>query len=150
MRETSRYPAPEASPGFLLWRATLAWQRAVRDALVPLGLTHVQFVVLAAVAWLAAGEPPTQRVLADHAGIDVMMASQVVRVLEARGLVERRPHPTDGRARQVVPTAAGAALAARALAVVEDADAVFFRPLDGDTAAFVVALGRLVGAGTRR
>ena len=41
---------PGASPGFLLWHLTLAWQRAVTAALEPLGLTHVQFVLLAT-AW---------------------------------------------------------------------------------------------------
>jgi hypothetical protein len=35
------------SPGLLLWRATLRWQRRIVAALKPLGLTHVQFVLLA-------------------------------------------------------------------------------------------------------
>jgi hypothetical protein len=44
----TRYPeGPAASPGFLLWHLTLAWQRAVTAVLEPLDLTHVQFVLLA-------------------------------------------------------------------------------------------------------
>ena len=39
---------PNDSPGFLLWHATLRWQRGVAQALAPLDLTHVQFVLLAA------------------------------------------------------------------------------------------------------
>ena len=35
---------PHESPGFLLWHATLRWQRGVAAALQPLDLTHVQFV----------------------------------------------------------------------------------------------------------
>lgn len=38
---------PEQSPGFLLWRATLSWQRRIRSVLEPRQLTDVQFVLLA-------------------------------------------------------------------------------------------------------
>ena len=48
----SRLPGPERSPGFLLWRVTLAWQRRIRAALAHHELTHVQFVVLASLWWL--------------------------------------------------------------------------------------------------
>jgi hypothetical protein len=34
------------SPGFLLWRTALRWQRLVTSALRPFNLTHVQFVLL--------------------------------------------------------------------------------------------------------
>jgi hypothetical protein len=56
---------PWGNPGFLLWRATLRWQREVAAALRPLGLTHPQFVVLASTWWLGRhGRPPSQRELA--------------------------------------------------------------------------------------
>jgi DNA-binding MarR family transcriptional regulator len=55
-----------------------------------------------------------------------MMTSQVLRALEQRGLVERPADPTDARARRVVVTSAGAALARRSLRRVEAADAEFF------------------------
>ena len=45
---------PEESLGFLLWRATLRWQRGVAAVLTPLDLTHVQFVLLASTWWLNA------------------------------------------------------------------------------------------------
>ena len=78
---------PGASPGFLLWRTTLNWQRAMATTLKPLDLTHVQFVLLASVWWLAGQAKlgaglPSQREVADHAGTDVMMTSQVLRTLE--------------------------------------------------------------------
>jgi DNA-binding MarR family transcriptional regulator len=99
----------------------------------PLGLTHVQFVLLASLWWLArvAGETPSQRRVADHAGTDPMMTSQVLRLLERRSLVSRVGHPTDSRARQLDVTDDGAALAVRAIAVVEAADADFFEPASG-------------------
>lgn len=125
---------PGESPGFLLWRITNRWQRAIVAELRPAGLTHVQFVLLASVWWLAraAGRPPSQRELADHAGTDPTMTSQVVRALERRGLVTRDRDPRDGRARQLDVTAAGARLARRTIGLVEAADRAFFAPAEQD------------------
>lgn len=115
-------------PGFVLWHATLHWQRAVAEALRPLELTHVQFVLLAGTVWLEAhGDgPPSQRELADHSGTDAMMTSQVVRTLETRGLLARESDASDARIRRLRATAAGRRLARRAVAVVEDLDAELF------------------------
>lgn len=123
---------PDASPGLLLWRVTLRWKREITAALAPLDLTHAQFVLLASAWWLGthAEEPPTQRVLADHAATDPMMTSQVLRALEQRGLVDRMPDPRDARARRIIVTERGAELAPRAIAAVEAADAAFFSAAD--------------------
>ena len=48
----SAFDTPQQSPGFLLWRVTLSWQRRMRAALAPHDLTHVQFVLLASLWWL--------------------------------------------------------------------------------------------------
>ena len=138
--------APGESPGFLLWRVTLRWQRAIMAALRPLGLTHVQFVLLASLWWLTkvAGEQPSQRRLAEHAATDPMMTSQVLRTLEARGLITRAADPADSRALRVALTDTGARLAVEAIQVVEAADAEFFAPA-GDTQSMVRVLGRLAG-----
>ncbi|MDH6543615.1 MarR family winged helix-turn-helix transcriptional regulator [Streptomyces lavendulae] len=124
---------PADSPGFLLWHATLRWQRDIAAALAPIGLTHVQFVLLACAWWLnGQGEHPNQLALARQAGTDVKMTSQVLRALEQKGLVEREVDPADTRAKRLRVTEAGAELAPRAIAAVEAADAEFFRvvPLD--------------------
>lgn len=115
------------SPGFLLWHATLRWQRAVAAALGPLGLTHVQFVLLAGAWWLdQRGERPSQRELADHAGTDPMMTSQVIRVLEGRGLVRREADEADARVRRLAVTREGEALALEAVRAVEATDDDYF------------------------
>ena len=116
------------SPGFLLWHATLRWQRLIAAALKPLGLTHVQFVLLAVLWWFVTvrGERPSQRALAEQAGTDPMMTSQVVRALERKGLVVREPDPADSRARQLRLTPKGRRLARKAIGVVEAADEEFF------------------------
>jgi len=139
--------SPPVSPGFLLWHATLRWQRLIAAALRPLELTHVQFVLLAVLWWFTEvrGERPTQRALADQAGTDRMMTSQVLRALEGRGLLERPQHPTDSRARELRLTAAGADLALRAIGVVEEVDRSFFSaaPMEGGLEQTLMALAAL-------
>jgi DNA-binding MarR family transcriptional regulator len=119
---------PAESPGLLMWRATLRWQRLMTATLKPLDLTHVQFVLLASTWWLTrqAGETPTQRRIAEHAGTDPMMTSQVLRALEGKGLVTRSAHPNDARAVAVGVTRRGTTVAVRAIGDVEAADAEFF------------------------
>jgi DNA-binding MarR family transcriptional regulator len=131
----------DESPGLMLWRVTNAWQAAQRATLGPFDLTHVQFVLLASLAWLRADGPVTQRDLASHARTDPMMTSQVLRTLEGKGLVERRPHPTDARARALTVTARGAALADDANAAVEATDRRFFGVL-GDREPLLTAMLR--------
>jgi DNA-binding MarR family transcriptional regulator len=123
---TTQFRDADDSPGLLLWRVTNRWQAAQRAALKPFGLTHVQFVLLASLAWLDVEGPVTQRLLADHAATDVMMTSQVLRTLEQRGLVIRAAHPDDRRARALAVTAEGRALANRAVVAAEACDRAFF------------------------
>jgi DNA-binding MarR family transcriptional regulator len=116
------------------------WQAAQRAALKPFGLTHVQFVLLASLTWLDGDGPVTQRTLAAHAATDEMMTSQVVRVLERRGLLQRKLHPTDARARALSVTPTGRTLANRSIVAVESCDAEFFAGLGARKARFVAAL----------
>ncbi|HEY3480177.1 MAG TPA: MarR family transcriptional regulator [Streptomyces sp.] len=126
---------PADSPGFLLWHTTLRWQRDIAAALGPLGLTHVQFVLLACTWWLnGQGRQPNQLALARQAGTDVKMTSQVVRTLESKGLIAREVDPEDTRAKRLRVTASGEELAPRAIAAVESVDARFFQPVRRDDA----------------
>jgi DNA-binding MarR family transcriptional regulator len=135
----------------LLWRVTLSWQRRIRSVLEPYELTHVQFVLLTSLWWLADHEdrPPTQARLAQHAGTDPMMTSQVTRKLEARGLLERALDPADSRARRLHLTAAGRAVVAQALKDVEAADEDYFAALGRQRDPFVRALGTLEKSSSR-
>lgn len=141
----TQFSEPEQSPGFMLWRATNAWQRSIRAALAPHGLTHVQFVLLATLASLQPS-PVTQRQLADAATTDVMMTSQVLRALEAKGLIERHPHPNDKRAMLLTPTMQGASIINNANAAVENADTKFFSALGAQALdRFITSLATLSG-----
>ena len=118
---------PQESPGFLLWHVTLRWQRQVTTALAPLGLTHVQFVLLASAWWLnSRGNEPNQLSLARQAGTDVKMTSEVLRKLEAKGLIVRTVDAADTRARRIQVTEPGGELAQVAVTAVEGVDAAFF------------------------
>ena len=105
----------------------------------------MQFVLLASLWWLEEQEsgPPSQARLAEQAGTDAMMTSQVVRKLETRGLLERTPDPSDSRARWLRLTESGHDLVALALADVERADADYFAPLADRQDAFLYALAAL-------
>jgi DNA-binding MarR family transcriptional regulator len=140
---------PGESPGFLLWHATLRWQRGIAQALAGLDLTHVQFVLLACTWWLnEQGERPTQIALAAQAGTDIKMTSQVVRSLERKGLIEREVDPADTRARRLHVSKRGAELAPRAIAVVEQVDSEFFADVpERQTLSFLRRLAQLPNTG---
>ncbi len=145
MSSPFRFTHAEDSPGFLLWQVTNLWQRQVRAALQPLGLTHVQFVLLASLLWLQQhAEHITQVQLAEHARSDVMMTSKVVRALEAKGWLTRSIHPHDSRAHTLRLTAAGSTIAKQAVPVVEAVDAAFFGADSHVSAALVEHMQRLI------
>jgi DNA-binding MarR family transcriptional regulator len=123
-----QFTGPDDSPGFLLWQVANGWQRHQRQALEEIGLTHVQFVLLAGLGWLKQGDgiPITQATLARHSRVDEMMTSQVIRSLEKRGAVVRQIHPIDTRAKTLALTVEGADLLQKAIPLVEQADAAYF------------------------
>jgi len=120
----------------------------MRLVLAPHELTHVQFVLLASLWRLEEhdGQPPTQVRLAAQAGTDPMMTSQVIRKLEARGLLERAVDPLDARTRRLQMTARARAVVASALADVEAADDDYFAAIGDGRDAFLDALCRLDAA----
>lgn len=135
------------STGFLLWQLTTLWQHSIAEALKPHGLTQVQFVLLASLTWLESRHDNiTQVMLARHARLDVMVTSQVLRALQARGLLERAEHPTDTRAKAITLTAAGRDLANLTIPVVETADTAVFGPKDEGRLSFNAELRRLISA----
>jgi len=146
----SRFTGLDDSPGFLLWQVANAWQRRQRQALEGIGLTHVQFVLLAGIDWLGQAESPmTQATLARYARVDEMMTSQVIRILEKRGAVEREPHPSDSRAKCLRLTEKGADLLARAYPLFEQTDESFFK-VEGAKLPELLDLLRTITHDTRR
>ena len=90
------------STGYLLWRLAIRWRAVLDRGLAPLGLTSAQYGVLASLYGLSrGGGQPSQRELADFAGLEPMQVSKVTRALERAGLVERASNPVDTRAVQL-------------------------------------------------
>ncbi len=119
---------PLLSPGYWLYRASLAWMAELDAGLRPLGITHTQFNMLASAGWLArtTGTNPTQQEVAAFVGADRMMTSKVIRVLVDRGLVIREQDPDDARLLRVVLTTAGREVTSQAVRVAARVDALFF------------------------
>ncbi|MFD8146314.1 MarR family winged helix-turn-helix transcriptional regulator [Streptomyces sp. NPDC059708] len=82
----------------------------VRARAAALGITAAQAVALREMSG-----PMTMRELAERMNCEPSNATFVVDRLEKGGLVERRPHPTDRRARHLVLTGEGAEQRARLL-----------------------------------
>ena len=106
--EKASLGAPQNAVGFVMWRVVHRYQREVDQALRPLGLTHLQFIVLALAAWTArTGETATQSELATLGDIHPMQVSNVVKALDRNGLIERTPSRRNALAKQVAITAKG-------------------------------------------
>ena len=130
--------------GFMLWQVANGWQRAARAALAPSGLTYVQTLLLAGLAdRLEEDGRVTQAGLAQSLGADAMMTSQVLRTLEAGGLVRRERDPSDTRARNVVLTESGVRKLADVRPVLTEIDESFFDPLGKKEKRFVKSLKKL-------
>ncbi|WP_282792369.1 MarR family transcriptional regulator [Streptomyces sp. CC224B] len=85
----------------------------VREHASALGLTAPQAVALRELTG-----PMTLRELAERMSCEPSNATFVSDRLEEQGLVERRPHPSDRRAKQLVLTPKGAALRDRLIATL--------------------------------
>jgi DNA-binding MarR family transcriptional regulator len=84
--------------------AYLSMHRRTDALMVRSGVTADQFVVLCA---LAEGDALTQRELVARTSSDPSTLRAMLVLLERRQLIERRPHPTDRRARTVSLTVDG-------------------------------------------
>ena len=127
----------EDSSGFLLWQVTNLWQREIKKALEPYGLTHSQFVLLASIHWLTLQKQDvTQILLSNHTKIDPMTTSTVLRTMQTKELIKRQEHSTDTRAKTVALTDKGLKVAKQAIKTVEKFDKDFFSKLKSELTAF--------------
>lgn len=140
----NEFNAAHNSPGYLLWLMSNKWQAQQRAALKPFDLTHVQFVLLACLVYAPDNQSLTQVQLAQRAETDPMMTSQVLRKLEAKGLVQRTSDAQDKRAVRLEATAKGIELIDQAIVAVEAVDEEFFGVLKTDMPQFVAMMRHLV------
>ena len=134
-------------PGFTLWQVSKLWQRTLTNTLKPFNIGSTEFVVLGnAVRFAQLDQPVTSAMLADATKIDRMTASQTLRSLENKGLIERTEVSEDQRTFHILPTAAGTKLADTALGEVILAHRAFFAPLGDNPAEFLKTIQSLIEA----
>jgi DNA-binding MarR family transcriptional regulator len=104
-----------------------------------LGLSWTRVLALRRLAT----QPLTLRALAERLAADPPYVTLMVDDLEERGLVQRRPHPEDRRAKLVELTAAGRAAAARADAILDEPPAALRDVPSEDIVALLRVLERL-------
>jgi DNA-binding MarR family transcriptional regulator len=125
----SRFHRPEDSLAYLLWHVTHGWIRKLNATLAPLGMTHLQFILMASTAWLARSGSVSQSRLAHFCTMDPMLISKTLRTLERHGMILRKNDPTDSRAKQLMLTKRGLSQFIRAVPDVELAYEEFFAPI---------------------
>lgn len=104
--------------GFTLGRLGRIWRQQLDARLLARGVSYSRWVVLAYLVRL--GEGLTQKDLAGYMGIEAPSLVRLLDGLEAEGLVERRPHPTDRRAKAVHLTDRAAPVLAQFNEVAQD------------------------------
>lgn len=123
----------------LAHRFTQRLDAHVRRVAEQVGLTASQVVALRELS-----EPITARELANRMSCEPSNATFVIDRLEQQNLVERRPHPTDRRAKQVVLTGDGTRLRTNLLGRLgSDSPLGSLTPEEQETLRGL--LGRLVG-----
>ena len=144
------FKRPEDSPGYLLGQLTMLWQRKQKRVLDPLDLTHTQFQLLCALAWLSReSNQVTQVEIANQSNADRMMVSKVLRTLEEKKFITRQEHPTDTRAKTIKLTTEGEIVLQKAIISVETADLDFFNKLGTDLTTFNSTMVSLVEQNTK-
>lgn len=111
-------PLPQVAPfrgvGFTLSSLGYAVAAGFRERLAPLGLEPREFALLRAIG---DGGGASQHAISEQLGIPASRMVALIDALEGRGLVERRPHPGDRRARALHLTPRGRSLLLEAFEV---------------------------------
>jgi DNA-binding MarR family transcriptional regulator len=132
----------ETQVGFLLRRASQRHTAIFADGMAGAELTPTQFTALVKVVELG---QVTQNHLGRLAAMDPATIQGVVRRLIDRALVARTDDPLDRRTIVLAPTAAGVALAGRAVAAARRITETTLEPLNGGERAVLLSLLRKIG-----
>jgi len=133
MKKSHFKATAKQSLGFLLWQVTTIWQREIKTALEPLGLSHSGFVLLASLLWFEEQEViVTQTTLIEHTKLDKMTVSKSLKVLEKNGFVLRTENEKDTRAKTILLSDEGRSLAIESVKIVEGVDGSFFSAITAE------------------
>lgn len=120
------------SNGFMLWQTTTIWQKLIKEALTPFGISHSQFVIMAITHFHNIQDIKVhQSLIASFSKLDKMTISKNIKELSLKGLVELREDAADSRAKNVKLTVDGQRLIHKLVPIVEKIDEEFFGKLSG-------------------
>jgi DNA-binding MarR family transcriptional regulator len=127
-------PSTGGGFGYSLMHAAQTWRTEATAVLAPWQLTVPQFLVVMALFRQARHDwpPLKQAEVAVRLGMDANTTSQVVRGLEARGILARSTNPDDARARALALTAGGLERATTASAAVRAMNDRYFAVIPVD------------------
>lgn len=118
---------PDDQLGFLLFQTTLLKLRITNTMLKTLGLTYMQFVILAGIYELKdLYDGVSQQLLVSERRLDKAMVSCVLKKLIGKGLVVRESNPSDSRSWLLKLSGPGEQLAVRARNQVHKLNDEFF------------------------
>lgn len=141
---------PEENAGFLMWQVSMLWQRKLKNGLDTLGITHGQFLLLAALSYLSTQKNVvSQQDLAKHVRIDKMMTSKILRTLQKKGLLSRKKNKTDTRVRTLALSESGEELLAQSFKLVDRIDNDFLMNLGLNAMSFQDDLRNLLRSNAR-
>jgi MarR family transcriptional regulator, organic hydroperoxide resistance regulator len=143
-RLNTNFRKAEDSPGFLLWKASNLLQRMHSICLSDLNITPTQFSLMTCLVYLHQDGPVTASRIVDHAGMDKMMVSDLIKTLVKKKLVKRKPNPEDGRSFLLEPTPLGQSITNSSVLKIEALDLEFFKRVK-DIVSFQRDLASLVG-----
>ena len=125
------------SPGYLANHMARLFAQRLHERIRPLGLAPAQFVALLE---LWEGDGLTQRELVERLDVEQATMANTLNRMERDGLIERRAHKTDARARTVHLTDRAKALRAPAQAAAREVNAMAMADVPDDDRARFVAI----------
>lgn len=127
------FTTPEDKLGYLFWQINMLWVRKVNQSLQELGLTHTQFITLAATEWLNLHSGRViQRDIAEKLKVDRMLISKMVSKLVDAQLLQKRSSEEDSRVTLLCLTDSGRELFMDGVEIMKQNEQEFFGLMEDD------------------
>jgi len=136
------------SAGYLINHTARLFALGLREQIAPLGIAPAQFMTLLEL-WREDGL--TQKDLVERLDVEQATMANTISRMERDGLIVRRPHPEDGRARSIYITDRAKSLEAAATKAARNVNQIFLSSLSEDERKqFIQIMQRIVDSRTDR
>lgn len=137
------------SPDYFLWQVYTEWQKGKNEIIAEYNITSAQMTLMTAIYWvIQSGHDNMQAIVANAAKMDKMTTSEVLKTLQKKGLVRRKKHALDTRAKVVELTEQGLEITVKALRKVNKYNINYFSALGDSKAEFIATLQKLLNINT--